>query len=151
MTPQDPTPPPPVDLFGYKHYGGFGCWVYIDWSRVCNGLGVFARADIPKGAVISDYPGFVITKEFCDKMEDWQFSHLRHLSYLKTFTDGIRVPSEAGGIGPFINSSAGTDFPSNAEFILNRNETGTLVYAKDPIKEGDEILIDYQIGWTDPL
>lgn len=140
-----------IDIFGYNLYGGFGVNVLIDWSTVCMGLGVFAGASISKGTVISDYPGIVITTEFRKTMQAWQFSHLRHLSYLKTLVDGIRVPNEAQGIGPFINSSAGTSKPPNAEFRLNKDQTGTIVSAICDIQENEEVLIDYQIGWTNPL
>lgn len=139
-----------IDLFGYNHYGGFGFEVYIDWSEVCDGLGVFARDAIPKGTLISDYPGLIITKAIRDTMEDWQLSHLRRDSLLKTYIDGSRVPSPSQGIGPFINSSAGTGITPNAQFRVVESENGSVVIAIDDIRRGQEILIDYQIGWTEP-
>lgn len=140
-----------IDLFCNDHYGGFKAKVCIDWSDVCGGLGVFAKAVIPKGTLISDYPGLIITKEVRDTLEDWQLSHLRRHSYLRTFVDGNRVPSPSQGVGPFINSSAGTNMTANAEFRVNRNDNSSQIYATNYIRRGQEILIDYQIGWTNPI
>lgn len=133
-----------IDLFGFRYLDSIP-GLLLSWSTVCQGLGVFCDSLIEKSSYVTYYSGYIISPSELLDMQDWQKSHCRSISKLRSSIDGIRFPSPVLGVGSFINSSTSPS-GANADYIVKDNGR-VIVKALRDISPYDEILIDYNIGW----
>jgi hypothetical protein len=132
----------PIDLFGFEYDSAK---VLIDWSTVCSGLGVFAKADIEKDEVLTAYEGPRLSHTSALKdLPGWATSHYKNLSYMREVIEGIRVPAPGRGIASFANSARGVAGRS-ANACFSKSDNGVHLTSLCPIRLGEEILVDYLI------
>lgn len=133
-----------IDLFGFRYLGSIP-GLLLSWSTVCQGLGVFCDSGIQRHSYITYYSGYILSVSELRDMQDWQKSHCRCISKMRSSIDGLRFPSPVMGVGSFINSSTSRS-GANATFFVE--ESGrVIVKALRDITQYEEILIDYNIGW----
>ncbi len=132
------------DVFGYRYMDSIP-GLLLSWSTVCRGLGVFCDSVIERNSYITYYSGYILDQSELENMKDWQKSHCRAISKLRSWIDGIRFPSPVLGVASFINSSTSPS-GANATFVVE--DSGRVrVHALSDIPSYAEILIDYNIGW----
>lgn len=115
-------------------------WFELRRSSI-QGLGGFARRDIPKGTRIIEYVGEKISNAESDRRYDNETME-RHHTFLFTLNSRTIVDAAVdGNAARFINHSC----DPNCEAIIERGHI--YIYAKRPIAEGEELLYDYQYEW----
>jgi SET domain-containing protein len=115
-------------------------WFELRRSSI-QGLGGFARRDIPKGTRIIEYVGEKISNAESDRRYD-NDTMTRHHTFLFTLNSRTIVDAAVdGNAARFINHSC----EPNCEAIIERGHI--YIYAKRPIAAGEELLYDYQYEW----
>lgn len=112
-------------------------WMELRRSPI-QGLGAFARTDIPRGTRIIEYAGEKISNAEADRRYD-DDAMTRHHTFLfilnsRTVVDAARAGNEAR----FLNHSC----DPNCETIIERGHIW--IEAVRPISAGEELLYDYQ-------
>jgi len=111
-------------------------WVIIKKSKI-DGLGVFAKKDIPKGMKISDYYGKEMKwKTFKNKYGDYKTNSLHTYPMRRIWKILVakEEPYKSKNLTNYINEVKGK---SNCELKLRA------LYTKRDIKKGEELLLDY--------
>jgi len=111
-------------------------WVIIKRSKV-DGLGVFAKRDIPKGTKIADYYGKEMKwKTFKNKYGDYKTNSLYTYPMRRIWKILVakEEPYKSKNLTNYINEMKGK---SNCELKLRS------LYTKRDIKKGEELLLDY--------
>jgi len=110
--------------------------VTIKRSKI-EGLGVFAKTDIPKGTKIADYYGKEMKwKTFKNKYGEYKSNSLHTYPMRRIWKILVakEEPYKSKNLTNYINEIHGK---SNCELKLRA------LYSKKDIKKGDELLIDY--------
>jgi SET domain-containing protein len=110
--------------------------VIIKKSKI-EGLGVFAKEDIPKDTKISDYYGKEMTlKNFKSKYGEYKLNSLNtyRMKRINKIIVAKQEPFKSKNLTNYINEIPGK---SNCELKLRA------LYAKKDIKKGHELLLDY--------
>jgi SET domain-containing protein len=111
-------------------------WTVIKRSKI-EGLGVFAKTDIPKGTKIADYYGKEMKwKTFKNKYGDYKTNSLHTYPMRRIWKILVakEEPYKSKNLTNYINEIHGK---SNCELKLRA------LYAKKDIKKGEELLLDY--------
>ncbi len=115
-------------------------WFELRRSPI-QGLGAFARKDIPKDTRIIEYVGEKISWAESDRRYDDEDMD-RHHTFLFTLNSRVVVDAAVdGNDARFINHSC----DPNCEAIIERGRIW--IDAKQDIAEGAELLYDYQYEW----
>lgn len=111
-------------------------WVVIKKSPI-EGLGVFARTDIPQGTQIADYYGKEMKwKTFTQKYGPYK-EHSLHTYPMRRIWKVLvakEEPYKSKNLTNYIN-----EIPGKANCELKKRA----LYAKKDLKKGDELLLDY--------
>jgi len=110
--------------------------VKIKKSKI-EGLGVFAKEDIPKGTKIANYYGEEMTwKTFKNKYGEYKSNSLHTYPMRRIWKILVakKEPYKSKNITNYINEIRGK---SNCELKMRA------LYAKKDIKKGEELLLDY--------
>ena len=110
--------------------------VIIKKSKI-EGLGVFAKVDIPKDTKIADYYGKEMTlKNFKSKYGEYKTNSLNtyRMKRINRIIVAKLEPFKSKNLTNYINEIPGK---SNCELKLRA------LYSKKDIKKGDELLLDY--------
>lgn len=138
------------DIFGIQSYDTR--LVVVDWSTVCNSLGVFARSDIDAGTFLTAYEGDLLSFQQASCLQPWQKTHLRSISLSdeSEVIDGLRLPTSLSGVASLINSSRFGSVAPNAFFSLASDQEKKIsAISAKKIKAGEEIFCDY--SWDEWL
>jgi len=111
-------------------------WAIIKKSKI-EGLGVFAKKDIPKGTKISNYYGKEMKwKTFKNKYGEYKSNSLHTYPMRRIWKILVAKenPYKSKNLTNYINEIPGK---SNCELKLRA------LYSKKDIKKGNELLIDY--------
>jgi SET domain-containing protein len=111
-------------------------WILIKKSKI-DGLGVFAKKDIPKGTKIADYYGKEMKwKTFKKKYGDYKSNSLYTYPMRRIWKILVakEEPYKSNNLTNYINEMKGK---SNCELKLRA------LYSKCDIKKGQELLLDY--------
>jgi SET domain-containing protein len=111
-------------------------WVIIKKSKI-DGLGVFAKKDIPKGTKIADYYGKEMKwKTFKKKYGDYKSNSLYTYPMRRIWKILVakEEPYKSNNLTNYINEFKGK---SNCELKMRA------LYSKCDIKKGQELLLDY--------
>lgn len=111
-------------------------WTIIKKSKI-EGLGVFAKTDIPKGTKIADYYGKEMKwKTFKNKYGEYKTNSLHTYPMRRIWKILVakEEPYRSKNLTNYINEIPGK---SNCELKLRA------LYAKKDIKKGQELLLDY--------
>ena len=111
-------------------------WVIIKKSKI-DGLGVFAKKDIPKGTKIADYYGKEMKwKTFKKKYGDYKSNSLYTYPMRRIWKILVakEEPYKSNNLTNYINEMKGK---TNCELKLRS------LYSKRDIKKGEELLLDY--------
>lgn len=114
---------------------------YIKKSDI-DGLGVFAKEDIPKGTKISDYYGKEMKwKTFKNKYGEYKLNSLHTYPMRRIWKIIVakEEPYKSQNLTNYINEIKGK---SNCELKLRA------LYAKKDIKKDTELLLDYPLGYN---
>lgn len=115
--------------------------VYIKKSNI-EGLGVFAREDIPKGTKISDYYGKEMKwKTFKQKYGDYKSNSLHTYPMRRIWKIIVakEEPYKSRNLTNYINEKQGKE---NCELKLRG------LYAKNDIKKDSELLLKYPYNYN---
>lgn len=115
--------------------------VYVKKSNI-EGLGVFAKEDIPKGTKISDYYGKEMKwKTFKHKYGDYKTNSLHTYPMRRVWKIIVakEEPYKSKNLTNYINEIPGK---ANCELKLRA------LYAKKNIRKNDELLLDYPSGYN---
>jgi len=107
------------------------------------GLGVFAKAPISSGEIVTDYCGSVIT---LPGLEGYPETHMREWNRGMSCIDGLRYPLPGQGVASLINSSRGTELVRNVDWkkqYVAKLISKISVIATVDIATGTELLLDY--------
>lgn len=118
--------------------------LYIIKNSKIEGKGMFAAEDIPKGTTIIEYLGEKITNEEADKREIENDKTGR--TYIFYLDDKYSLDGAVGGNDSiFVNHSC----EPNCNYVYKK---GRIFYeAKRDIKKGEELTIDYEFDYEEPL
>jgi len=111
-------------------------WVIIKKSKI-DGLGVFAKKDIPKGTKIADYYGKEMKwKTFKKRYGDYKSNSLYTYPMRRIWKILVakEEPYKSNNLTNYINEMKGK---TNCELKLRS------LYSKRDIKKGEELLLDY--------
>lgn len=115
-------------------------WFELRRSDI-QGLGAFARQDIPQGMQIIEYVGEKISNAESDRRYPYDTKG-RHHTFLFTLSSRTIIDAAVGGNeARFINHSC----DPNCEAVIEGRRI--FIYAKKDIPEGTELLYDYQYDW----
>jgi hypothetical protein len=115
--------------------------VYIKKSDI-EGLGVFAKVDIPKGTKISDYYGKEMNwKTFKNKYGEYKSNSLHTYPMRRIWKIIVakEEPYKSKNLTNYINEIPGK---ANCELKLRS------LYAKKYIRKGTELLLEYPLGYN---
>ncbi|VVC32419.1 Post-SET domain,AWS domain,SET domain,SRI, Set2 Rpb1 interacting [Cinara cedri] len=105
------------------------------------GYGICAAEDIPKGVLISEYVGEVISyNEMCDRLNSEEYANLNYMVELNS--DAIIDSTSKGNLTRFINHSCDPNSVSEKWQALGLSRIG--FFSTRNIKIGEEITFDYQ-------
>ncbi|WVW81896.1 hypothetical protein I302_103895 [Kwoniella bestiolae CBS 10118] len=107
-----------------------------------SGYGVFADEAIPKGRIIGEYIGEVISKLEGNRRDE--INHQIGRQYIFTLNGESDIDAgNYGNITRFINSAKGQHRNINANTITVNNEARIVFTSTRPIKKDEEIRFDY--------
>lgn len=133
--PKLPTEVELKDVFGFNYDT---CNVYVAFTEYGAGLGVFAKNEIPKNSVITEYCGNIAL--YSRTLPE---RHCTHIKSLKREINGIRGfqrPIPWMGVGSLLNSNI------NANCTLEcLDENQCYVVSTRPIKKDEELLLNYRL------
>lgn len=127
-----------VAYASYTHSGG-------KWTGA-----LFARKDIPKGALISEYAGRVLTKSEAEASESEYVMRATDVRDRRRRVDIDGAPDKYPNLAGYANFAphrhANALFVDAAKYAAPDRVTYVLLLAKTDIPEGVEIRVDYDRG-----
>lgn len=133
------------DTCGEKHdiFGVVYDTVYTEvrMTESC-GLGVFARVDIPRKTLITEYAGSYWIIRCKDDVPEGHNSHSVSLMHRTTCIYGVQRPIPGWGVGSLINASSRGQ---NVRLKKDVNGGRAYVYASKDITAGTELLWNYSL------
>ena len=103
-----------------------------------HGRGLFASTDIPAGALIGVYPLLILSHEDTERLKATRLYH--YVFYVDEREDGVMRAAVAFGAISMCNHSA----EANCDFFVDAEAETVALTTRVAVKEGNEILIDYE-------
>lgn len=125
----------------------YGENVYIRKSKICNGLGLFAKRNISEGSIITWYYGKLSNENMQDNKYAMDYDSIHDKKSLIGFSN-IQEISYGKGLAQFANDAIYIELTgknNNSHFIQRGRYI--LLIANEDIEKNDEILASYGIDY----